>query len=215
MYILCLTLAMLNRVSTHEKKIEFTSSIARNENGRWNINFSPQEETSNSKWKINTKRSITEYASQSKGLLRLSIVSSLQPTDYELLPGIGYYKFHKEGAFGFHAAASACSQEGGHLAIINSDEESRAIKNFYARSHISQDWVYAGLEKFTKGNEWQTVFGEPMTLTGFTKWAENQPDNYGDDEFCISIDRDGFYNDIDCYGNQPFLCEYNLSWHTD
>lgn len=83
--------------------------------------------------------------------------------DYELFPEIGYYKMHTQ-ATSWNQARIICVQEGGHLAIINSEAEYGVIKEIYNRNLPIKDarWdtaAWIGLHDRFKEGEYITVFG--------------------------------------------------------
>jgi len=60
---------------------------------------------------------------------------------YELFPGVGYYKFHSKSAT-WNDAWNICTQEGAHLAIVNSEAESKVLKEIFSRFPKLQDVTY-------------------------------------------------------------------------
>ncbi|XP_046395333.1 hemolymph lipopolysaccharide-binding protein-like [Ischnura elegans] len=138
------------------------------------------------------------------------------PADYELFPGVGYYKFHTTFANGFEDASLKCAQEGGHLAIINSEAEHQVVQVMFAKhpeSTVKTVWAFVGFHDRKKEGEFYTIFGEPLQSTGFTRWSHpGQPDDAGKNEDCGTVHRNGGLNDYPCNGQAPFFCEYDLSW---
>ncbi|KAG8239329.1 hypothetical protein J437_LFUL019023 [Ladona fulva] len=129
-----------------------------------------------------------------------------RPEAYDFIPGLGYYKFHKENA-NFVNATNICRNEGGHLAIINSNEEAAALAKM-AKGHLL---VWIGVHDPKRNGEFRTIFEIPLKEVGFSKWKTGQPDGAGK-EFCIYFHEDGHLYDGKCEEINEFLCEYDLSW---
>ncbi|XP_046395842.1 hemolymph lipopolysaccharide-binding protein-like isoform X2 [Ischnura elegans] len=168
-------------------------------------------------WRMNMHQSNSEHQGiQSFQLVTTLVAPPPLPSDYELFPGVGYYKFHTATAKSFEDASSKCTMEGGHLAIVNSEAEHQALQTMYARhpeSELKQIWAFVGFHDRKKEGEYVTIFGQPLQSTGFTRWSsQGQPDNYNGAENCGSIHRNGGLNDIGCGRQIPFFCEYDLSW---
>lgn len=135
------------------------------------------------------------------------------PPEYELFPGVGYYKFHTTPKT-WDEARRICQQEGGYLVVINSEAESKVMQNFLdgarnIKGANHNDYAFVGFhDRFVEG-EYLTVFGKPLSSTGFARWASlQQPDNAGGNENCGSIHRNGGLNDIPCPWKLPFFCEH-------
>jgi hypothetical protein len=82
---------------------------------------------------------------------------------YELHRGVGYYKIHRELKT-WHEARQICAQEGGHLAIINSDEESKVLQSIFApvAAHLKADWVFIGFHDLYNEGQYLTIFGKEL-----------------------------------------------------
>ncbi|KAJ4446845.1 hypothetical protein ANN_13543 [Periplaneta americana] len=134
---------------------------------------------------------------------------------YELAPGLGYYKFHTTPKV-WDDAKKICEQEGGHLAIINSEAESKVLQNLFSKVAKIEgaghnDFAFIGIHDNLVEGEFVTVFGTPVASTGFTRWTNAaQPDNAGGHENCGSVHRDGSLNDITCSWKLTFFCEMEL-----
>jgi hypothetical protein len=84
------------------------------------------------------------------------------PADYELLPGIGYYKFHTDIKT-WDKARATCEKEGAHLAVINSLTEAKTLPSIWIRN-IFNDWrkdaAYIGNWDPSGNGEFVTIFSE-------------------------------------------------------
>ncbi|XP_063361843.1 C-type mannose receptor 2-like [Cydia amplana] len=138
-------------------------------------------------------------------------------TGYTFDPRTGScYKFHRLPQT-WHRAFAACSGEGGHLAIINSDLEAQVIKELYGKnpdstmpgnfvkhsSHIGHcDWGERGL--------WLTIHGQTLKEAGYDKWSNGEPANStqaSTGQYCGAVHRPGTLNDVWCNMPTPFICE--------
>ena len=90
--------------------------------------------------------------------------SSKPGPNYELVPGLGYYRFH-ETTITWPAARETCAREGTHLLILNSEKEWEAVKEIWSRyTNIAPDWrnsfIHVGLTDFVQEREFYTLFGK-------------------------------------------------------
>ncbi|XP_069695697.1 hemolymph lipopolysaccharide-binding protein-like [Periplaneta americana] len=133
---------------------------------------------------------------------------------YELIPGLGYYKFHSE-VKNWYEARQICAQEGAHLLIANSPEEAKSMSVFWARhpkitNDIRNDWAHIGIHDLNQEGKWVTIFDKPLNTTGYMKWLGNEP-NGGTHEDCGDINRfNGQLADVVCTLELPFICEHEL-----
>lgn len=75
------------------------------------------------------------------------------------------YKFHATPRK-FARALFVCSAEGGHLVIINSDEESKVITQIFARypaatmiGNFPKDFAFVGFHNWGESADWTTIHG--------------------------------------------------------
>ncbi len=66
-----------------------------------------------------------------------------------------------------------CEAQGGHLAVITSEEENQALYNYMVSAGISS--AYFGLTDSSVEGNWKWTNGEAL---GYTNWAENSPNTY-------------------------------------
>ncbi|KAJ9593001.1 hypothetical protein L9F63_015320 [Diploptera punctata] len=136
---------------------------------------------------------------------------STLPNDYELVPGLGFYKLHTD-LQSWHTARVICNKEGAHLAIINSYFEYSVMKMLFDRNpHITSEWTnpyaFVGVYDLPIPRTFVTIFGEPLNATGYSKWSPKEP-NY--DGNCVVVARDGLLHDTNCSEYFPFFCEQEL-----
>ncbi|XP_021937022.1 hemolymph lipopolysaccharide-binding protein-like isoform X2 [Zootermopsis nevadensis] len=133
--------------------------------------------------------------------------------DYELIPKLGYYKFHTSGK-NWREARQICEQEGAHLLILNSEEEAGVIRSFWRRHpKLFDGWrnscAYIGIhDEFVEG-EYITLFGESLNATGYARWAKNEPgEGTSGNSGCVG--RDGALYDTNGFNHLAFFCEQEL-----
>jgi hypothetical protein len=82
------------------------------------------------------------------------------PADYEVLPGLGYYKFHTDIKT-WQKARDTCEKEGAHLAVINSLTEAKSMLSIWIRN-LFKDWrkdaAYIGTWDPKRNGEFLTIF---------------------------------------------------------
>ena len=91
---------------------------------------------------------------------------------YELHRGVGYYKIHSE-LKNWQEAREICEQEGGHLAIINSEEESKVLQEIFApvAANLKEVYVFIGFHDLYKEGQFLTIFGKE-SLSNFIEHME-------------------------------------------
>jgi hypothetical protein len=82
---------------------------------------------------------------------------------YVLHHGVGYYKIHTEIKT-WHEARQICAKEGGHLAIINSEEESKVLQSIFApvAAKFKHDFVLVGFHDLYNEGQYLTIFGKEL-----------------------------------------------------
>lgn len=123
------------------------------------------------------------------GLYPLYILSYLSKTAYVFDARTGScYKFHTVPRT-WSRAYMACSAEGGHLTIINSDTEATVIRELFAKhpggsmlGNFWKDVAFVGFHDWNEHGEWLTIHGKDLTLATFvfsitvSNWFVNRRD---------------------------------------
>nr|CAD7425410.1 unnamed protein product [Timema monikensis] len=139
---------------------------------------------------------------------------------YEMVPGIGYYKFHTQAQL-WEDARRTCAREGAHLAIINNEVEAKALQQIFARypsavGANNNDYAFIGVNDINVEGQYVTIFGQDMKSTGFSRWMSGKPNNGGNPKTvpghdCVTVYRtDGSMNDLPCTWKLGFFCEQEL-----
>ncbi|GLH13391.1 Regenectin [Gryllus bimaculatus] len=77
---------------------------------------------------------------------------------YVSVPGVGYYRIHKENRTWAEAKA-ICEAEGGHLLIINSEAEDKAIQQLLKQEQKLSTWIFIVFSDIEKEGSYFTIFG--------------------------------------------------------
>ncbi|XP_075986756.1 C-type lectin domain family 4 member E-like [Anticarsia gemmatalis] len=123
------------------------------------------------------------------------------------------YKFHTVPR-NFSRANFACSAEGGHLAIINSQEEAAVLRDIFAKypaykmvGNFWKDVAFVGFFDWGEHGDWRTIHGQTLTEAGYDKFSPGEPTNATTGEYCGSIYRTALFNDLWCQNHYAFICE--------
>jgi hypothetical protein len=97
-----------------------------------------------------------------------------------------------------------CASNGGHLAMIGSDDESRALQRVLGSPIGFEQSAWIGLVEPQEGR-WVWSTGAPLTVE---RWAPGEPNNAGGDENCGEVyPNSGLWNDLVCGAARALLCE--------
>lgn len=124
--------------------------------------------------------------------------------------GVTAHKLVNRWDHDWNSARKFCSDDGGHLAIINSDAEEQVLINLMKESNITIAWL--GAHDLYKEGEWVTIDGESIREAGYAKWTTkypNQPDNHGDAN-CAMLVVEGGMDDAVCSTKAAFFCEMDV-----
>ncbi|XP_063535864.1 hemolymph lipopolysaccharide-binding protein-like [Cydia strobilella] len=123
------------------------------------------------------------------------------------------YKFHKEGR-SWPNAFKTCMAEDAYLAIINSQTESKVLKELFNKhSHddipgnFYKDASSIGFTKWVEFGDFFTIHGESLAEAGFSTFNSGEPNNADPPELCGSVLRTGLLNDHNCNRIITFICE--------
>ncbi|XP_053273332.1 aggrecan core protein isoform X2 [Pleuronectes platessa] len=103
-------------------------------------------------------------------------------------------------------AQSYCREKYTDLATIENTEEMKKLKDkVSAAGHISRVWI--GLYSHI---DWKWSDGFNHSGAKYWKLVDNQPNNYGANELCVIMKRNGNWHDINCNKTFPFVCYNDL-----
>ncbi len=102
-------------------------------------------------------------------------------------------------------AEQFCESQGGHLAVVDSQEENDALYAF-AQSQ-GCDNVYIGYSDAGNEGVWEWAGGE---TSGYTHWQEGEPNAYTEDENYAVIGYQGYWYDTAYIPSEGiFVCEWD------
>ncbi|XP_039754267.1 macrophage mannose receptor 1-like [Pararge aegeria] len=123
------------------------------------------------------------------------------------------YKFHKVPRT-WSRAYMACTAEGGHLAIINSDTEAQVIKELFGknpagsmRGNFWKDVAFVGFHDWGEHGEFLTIEGQTLEEAGYAKFSGGEPNNATTGEYCGAVYRSALLDDLWCENKYAFICE--------
>ncbi|XP_073331683.1 uncharacterized protein [Pagrus major] len=103
-------------------------------------------------------------------------------------------------------AQSYCREQHGDLATISNVQVNSRIAD------MAKDWeepFWIGLYEDIYSWKW-SLMGEHYytgVVEDYRQWQEDQPDNVGADEYCVSMMEDGFWRDNSCtFVKMPLIC---------
>ncbi|XP_069681411.1 hemolymph lipopolysaccharide-binding protein-like [Periplaneta americana] len=133
--------------------------------------------------------------------------------DYELIPGLGYYKIHTN-IKSWGEAVEVCYSEGAHLLIYNSNDEVKATEHLWTKhpSNLSgwrNSWIHIGFHDMFQERKYVTIFSKPLNETGYFKWHATEAYG-GTSQNCGVTTIKGELADEACSERLVFICELEL-----
>ncbi|PSN42391.1 hypothetical protein C0J52_21653, partial [Blattella germanica] len=116
-----------------------------------------------------------------------------------------YYKYHQSPKT-WNEAWTICRNEGGHLAILNSEEEAKFVG---AIPKTKYNWAFVGFHDLYQEGKYVTLLDENLEQAGYNKWPHTDP-NGGRGENCGVVFPNGLLGDWRCEAPTTFFCEINL-----
>ncbi|KDR21757.1 hemolymph lipopolysaccharide-binding protein-like [Zootermopsis nevadensis] len=204
----------------------FSINSQRNKTGQWNAQVKLEHEAGNKEvrpWEVEVDHSTAKCGNVESVVIIVTIrgtphmdISSrntLAP-GYELIPGLGGYKFHNEVKT-WAEAREICVQEDAHLVIINSQREANALLHFWVPhpkifNDWRNDWAHIGFHDQYVEGEYVTIFNDPLNSTGYAVWTTNQPDGRVTENCGVANRGSSTLADVGCGVQLPFFCEQEL-----
>ncbi|KAJ9581871.1 hypothetical protein L9F63_003802 [Diploptera punctata] len=218
-----LSLCVLQIVKGYDvPNFQFTLESRQNESGQWFSNMQLQHSDSHP-WDVDLEHKTVVWKGVRSILINAKIVAPLpgqscykpdfrKQEGYVLLPDYGYYKLYTDKKT-WADAAQTCQQEGAHLLILNSDEEAHKVSQLLDIPSLIGNDCWIGIHDMFKAGHYVTLFNEPLSSLGFTKWDNGEPGNrYRQNclDFTYVSNRRyglGLYN---CHYTDEFICEKEL-----
>ncbi|XP_044065173.1 C-type mannose receptor 2-like isoform X2 [Siniperca chuatsi] len=111
-------------------------------------------------------------------------------------PNIYYFVREK---MTWQKARAYCISEHTELVQILSTENVTTMMNTPTRGYTDKAWMglYENTTKWTWVDE---------TIAKYSNWKTGQPDNVHANEFCVTMNNDGYWNDCNCSEVKPSVC---------
>lgn len=129
---------------------------------------------------------------------------------YQNLYKNSFYFVYKDG-MDWLAASNYCGEEGAHLVVINSIEESEIVARVMASGEFRL--IHAGFHDMFIEGDHRTVTGETLAEAGFSTWYSGEPTDPQStslEEDCGMIYTDGTLGDQPCSNQLAFICEHEI-----
>ena len=121
------------------------------------------------------------------------------------------YQFFNTKFSSFEEAEAYCESLGGHLAVIESEDEDKNVYGFL-RS-LGEMNAFLGVKEYTEG-VWTDVYGNILNENSYTNWGSGEPNNSGGNENVLQYYKNypnGEWNDL-YWGKEgiySFICEWD------
>ncbi|XP_059552641.1 C-type lectin domain family 17, member A isoform X2 [Myotis daubentonii] len=145
--------------------------------------------------RADTNQSVMEL----RGLLDCARVSC--PEGW--LPFKGKCYYFSPNTKSWDEARTFCQENYSHLVIISSMDE----QNFVVKAHGSPRVHWLGLSDREHEGDWKWLDGSPVTLSF---WDPEEPNNLNDED-CVSMTKQGTWNDLACNIATYWICERKCS----
>ncbi|XP_041924202.1 macrophage mannose receptor 1 [Alosa sapidissima] len=132
--------------------------------------------------------------------------TAMEPAEYNMtsdgwLDKNGSQYYINQEKLSMEEAQAYCKSNHGNLAIITGHTERRFLMRQISRG--SENQYYIGMTvNLDKSFSW--VDDSPVV---FTAWDRNEPNFANNDEHCVTIYKNGFWNDINCGLPLPSICK--------
>lgn len=128
------------------------------------------------------------------------------PDTYTWLEDAGrFYKVHTEKKV-YAEAAKVCRSENATLAVTDTWRRGEALLRLFDPKN---DAFLIGFTDEAVEGDFVTETGRHLRDMEFQVWGVNEPNNHdgGKPENCLALSSKGFYNDVRCDLELPFICE--------
>ncbi|XP_048356770.1 C-type lectin-like isoform X6 [Sphaerodactylus townsendi] len=147
------------------------------------------------------------------------LVAGPGPRGVEAISCPGGWMFYQGHCYGFFQdkmtwaeAEIDCQSQGpnGHLASISSKAEGAVLARHIKASQQDCQHVWIGLHDPQRNRRWRW---SDRSIVNYRSWGLDQPDNFGNNEYCGHILCDKGYlewNDVNCKYERRYICEFVL-----
>ncbi|XP_069460032.1 CD209 antigen-like protein C isoform X1 [Ambystoma mexicanum] len=111
--------------------------------------------------------------------------------------------FFSRSSVTYDSAKQSCAVQNSRVVILNNKEE----VNFLIQ-HTGSKGYWISLTDIDTEGKWHWGDGTPLT---FSNWNKGEPNNDKNNEDCVEMRPDGFWNDLPCSTKFNFICEATLS----
>nr|AQY54443.1 immulectin 7 [Hepialus xiaojinensis] len=137
--------------------------------------------------------------------------------DYQLQPDLkAFYKIHRTPLTWFDAR-TRCDREGAELVAPQSHEEVEMLKTLLEKLDMHEPFLFLGIHSlFAKGRFVTLSDVDVQNLN--LHWESGEPNNYKNNENCVTLNYNGRLSDTDCNDVHPFVCKKvarNISWNNE
>ena len=116
-----------------------------------------------------------------------------------------YYVYTSKSMYSIHTtkktqreAQNDCIRRGGNLASVSSKEENDKLRVQFSEPF----WI--GLDDRQTEGTFRWVDGKK---SNYKNWAGGEPNDWSNED-CVSIKKDGKWNDLDCDSMAQYACKY-------
>ncbi|XP_047036330.1 macrophage mannose receptor 1-like [Helicoverpa zea] len=116
----------------------------------------------------------------------------------------GWFKLH-EVPETWQDARLRCTLQGAVLASPTSSAMAAEMRNTMKNFFLQDTEIFTGIHSTFSSGSYQTVDGIPLSKIPLV-WANNEPDNFGNKERCITFNSNGSAVDRMCEEPRPYIC---------
>ena len=102
-------------------------------------------------------------------------------------------------------ASMRCTLTGGRLVSLHSSGDFDRAQAALRAAGLVYERVWIGGNDLAHEGSWVWVDGTPVS--GYVSWAPGEPNNAGNNEDCLQLRGDGYWNDAKCSRAMPSICE--------
>ena len=105
-------------------------------------------------------------------------------------------------------ASMHCTLTGGRLVSLHSRADFERAQAALRAAGLAYESVWIGGNDRAHEGSWVWVDGTPVS--GYVSWVSGEPNNSGDNEDCLQLRGDGYWNDARCSRSMLSICEGSI-----